>query len=89
MLPTTTCDQATPLIWTVGSASAVTVVGVAAEGAGGAESARAAAGVSSASAPATSRMLSPAESVRSVVERVVIGRSLVPRNGPERTDREH
>src|SRR3712207_8776508 len=67
VLPTTTCAQATPLICTVGSGSAVTVTGVAGfAGSSGAESAWAALGARTASPPASRSMLtSPARSLLS------------------------
>jgi hypothetical protein len=64
VLPTTTCAQATPFICTVGSASAVTVVGVAADGVGGAESACAEPGARMPSIPTTSRALTAPERKR-------------------------
>ena len=60
VLPTTTCDQTTPLICTVGSASAVTVAGVAGFlGSSGAESAWAVAGPRRPSAPPANSRLNP------------------------------
>src|SRR5688500_6246789 len=64
---TTACDQATPSIWTVGSESAVTVVGVSGSaGFSGAESARATPGASTPprTPPTTAALATPATSDR-------------------------
>jgi hypothetical protein len=70
VVPTTTCDQTTPSICTVGRASAVTVAGVpGSAGSSGAESARAVPVRAPPAAPPTSRQLStPATSARAIAD---------------------